>query len=54
HKTQLIVNDFEIRDSLLIIKLATEKTDCKAKDACGIPETVTQATASCAPGSGCC
>lgn len=33
---QLFVNDFEIRDDNLIIKLAIEKTDCKAKSTCGI------------------
>ena len=57
HTAQLFVNDFEIRDNNLIVKLAVEKTDCKAKDLCGVPEneekTVSNIT-SCAPGSGCC
>ena len=38
HTAQLYVNDFDIRDSNLIIKLGIEKTDCKAKDVCGVPE----------------
>lgn len=38
HTAQLFVNDFEIRDDNLIIKLATEKTKCKAMDVCCAPE----------------
>ncbi|MFD1161115.1 MULTISPECIES: DUF6428 family protein [Hwangdonia] len=34
---QLFVNDFEIRNNDLIVKLAIEKTDCKAKSTCGVP-----------------
>lgn len=55
HTAQLFVNDFEIRNNTLLIKLAVEKTDCKAKELCGVPETEDTATqASCTPGSGCC
>lgn len=58
HTAQLFVNDFEIRENNVIIKLAVEKTDCKAKELCGVTEhveeTVTNAQSSCAPGSGCC
>ena len=56
HTAQLFVNDFEIKGQQLILKLAVEKTDCKAKEVCGVPEAVVEAdsTASCAPGSGCC
>ena len=56
HTTQLIVNDFEIINNNLVIKLATSRTDCKAKDACGIPEPASAEvmTSSCAHGSGCC
>lgn len=53
HTTHLNVLGFDTRDDKLIIKLGTYNTDCKAKDACGIPETVTQ-NATCEPGSGCC
>lgn len=51
---QLFVNDFEIIDKKLVIKLAIEKTDCKAKELCGISETVEENQEACAPGSGCC
>lgn len=52
---QLFVNDYDFNDNELILKLAIEKTDCKAKETCGITENneVTQ-EACCAPGSGCC
>jgi hypothetical protein len=53
HTTHLHVNDFEIRGTNLFIKLGTTMTDCKAKDACGIPEPETN-SGNCAPGSGCC
>lgn len=55
HTAQLFVNDYIIQDGHLIFKLAIQKTDCKAKDICGIPETVdVSVQASCEPGSGCC
>jgi hypothetical protein len=56
HTAQLFVDDFEITGSNLLLKLAITKTDCKAKETCGIPETSELETASscCAPGSGCC
>jgi hypothetical protein len=55
HTAQLFVNDFEIRGQQLLIKLAIEKTDCKAKDTCGVPETAeTKEESCCAPESGCC
>ena len=52
---QLFVNDYDTQDDNLILKLAVEKTDCKAKELCGISEVVSKDNeASCAPGSGCC
>lgn len=56
HTAQLFVNDYEIHGTNLLIKLASEKTDCKAKETCGVPETATVETAeaSCSPGGGCC
>jgi len=56
HTAQLFVNDYEIHGSNLLVKLAVEKTDCKAKETCGVPETasVEAEAGSCAPGSGCC
>ena len=41
HTAQLYVNDFELQDDRLIIKLAVEKTDCKAKSECCAPQTKT-------------
>ncbi len=62
HTAQLFVNDFEIQGNNLIFKLAVEKTNCKAKELCGVPEKgvevveklVTNAEACCSPNSGCC
>lgn len=62
HTAQLFVNDFEIQDQNLILKLAIEKTDCKAKELCGVPEKVVdiaekvveKVEACCSPSSGCC
>ena len=65
HRAQLFVKDFEIRHNNLIIKLAIEKTDCKAKDICGAPnsmsnqnsdilETVTSNNPCCSPDGNCC
>jgi len=55
HTAQLFVNSFEIEGDSLLLKLGVEKTDCKAKDECGIPmEVGAQTENSCAPGSGCC
>lgn len=56
HTAQLFVNDFDIKNNNLIVKLAVEATDCKAKDECGVPETVAVETeeSSCTPGGGCC
>jgi hypothetical protein len=57
HTSQLFVDDFEIYGSKLLLKLAVTKTDCKAKETCGIPETVeaeSQSGGCCTPESGCC
>ena len=57
HTAQLFVNDFEIRDNNLIVKLAIEKTDCKAKETCGIPEEVALSSGEepcCSPTGNCC
>jgi hypothetical protein len=55
HTAHLFVNDFEVHDNKLIIKLAVTKTDCKAKDICGTPEAVgVETESSCSPESGCC
>ena len=58
HTAQLFVNDFEIRNNNLIFKLAVEKTDCKAKEACGVPTEKQPVLASdepcCSPDGNCC
>lgn len=57
HTAQLFVNDFEIQGNNLIIKLAIEKTDCKAKDICGVSEvleTITNNEPCCSPDGNCC
>jgi len=56
HTAQLFVSDYELSAKNLVFKLAVEKTDCKAKETCGVPETeeLVSATACCSPESGCC
>ena len=58
HTAQLFVNDFEIQDDNLIIKLAVEKTDCKANAICGIVEEAKELVTSddncCSPEGNCC
>lgn len=58
HTAQLFVNDFDIQSNRLIFKLAVEKTDCKAKEACGIPQgiqTIDQIIEPCcSPDGNCC
>ena len=58
HTAQLFVNDFEIRDNNLIIKLGVEKTDCKAKDVCLPPKKVEVEVVTdepcCTPDGNCC
>jgi len=54
HTAQLHITGFLAQEQQLIVKLAVQATDCKAKDACGVPETAEANSNSCAPGSGCC
>lgn len=57
HTAQLFVNDFEIRDDNLIIKLAVEKTDCKAKRTCCVQEVdivIAEEEPCCSPTGNCC
>lgn len=57
HTAQLFVNDFVIDKDKLIIKLAIEKTDCKARETCGVQapeqEQTAEEEACCTPGGGC-
>jgi hypothetical protein len=58
HTAQLFVNDYEIFGQNLIVKLAIEKTDCKAKETCGVAEVTTSKASSlepcCSPDGNCC
>ncbi|UOB16175.1 DUF6428 family protein [Abyssalbus ytuae] len=55
HTSQLFVNDYEISEKKLIIKLAVEKTDCKAKEICCAPENDNpEVKVCCEENSGCC
>lgn len=55
HTAQLFVDDVVAGDDRLMLRLAVEKTDCKAKEECGVPVTAnTQDEACCSPESGCC
>ncbi|WP_419213554.1 DUF6428 family protein [Maribacter sp. X9] len=55
HTAQLFVLSYSLKHNSLLFHLGVQKTDCKAKETCGVPETTEEATvSSCAPGSGCC
>lgn len=58
HTAQLFVNDYEIIGQNLIVKLAIEKTDCKAKETCGVAEVTTSEASKlepcCSPDGNCC
>lgn len=58
HTAQLFVKDHNIQGQQLIIQLAVEKTDCKAKSDCGIVEKVQDVLVSnepcCTPDGNCC
>ncbi len=56
HTAQLYVNDYEIRGANLLLKLAGQPTDCKAKETCGVavPVEANAQEAGCTPGGGCC
>jgi len=55
HTAQLFVNDHEVSEDRILMKLGVEKTDCKAKEECGVPvEVGAKEEACCTPGGGCC
>lgn len=58
HTAQLFVNDYAMDEQSLVLKLSVEKTDCKAKETCGVVDTsekvVAEAASGCTPGGGCC
>ncbi len=52
---QLFVKDSVVKEDVLLIRLAIEKTDCKAKEECGVPVAAgATAEACCSAESGCC
>jgi hypothetical protein len=54
HTAQLFVDDYTWNNEKLVLKLAIKKTDCKAKETCGIPVEVESEGSCCSPESGCC
>jgi len=55
HTAQLYVHVAQVIENNLLLRLRAEPTDCKAKDACGIPvEEVENNGGACTPGGGCC
>jgi len=58
HTAQLFVEDYTLDPKTLTLKLSVEKTDCKAKETCGVEvkseNAVLESSAGCAPESGCC
>ena len=54
HTTQLFVNQYAWDSNQIIFKLGVEKTNCKARESCGIPETVESYSENCATEVGCC
>ncbi|MAP55826.1 DUF6428 family protein [Altibacter sp.] len=56
HTAQLQIRGYSIQKDEIHLHLSVERTDCKAKEVCGVPEqtvTVSQ-EACCTPESGCC
>lgn len=58
HTAQLFVDDYNLDGKSLIMKLSVEKTDCKAKETCGVIDkngvALEEVTAGCDPNTGCC
>ncbi len=55
HTAQLFIKEAIWNNEKLVFKLAVEKTDCKAKETCGIPTEKEVATEPCcSPSNGCC
>ncbi|WP_190810736.1 DUF6428 family protein [Flagellimonas sp. S3867] len=57
HTAQLFVSDYSLDANSLIFKLSVQKTDCKAKETCGVEEKSKKVVAEascCGPDTGCC
>ena len=56
HTAQLFVEDVVIQGNQLLLRLAIEKTDCKAKELCGLPSDTAPISAKepcCSPDGNC-
>lgn len=56
HTAQLFVNDYRVDGENLVLKLGVVRTDCKAKEECGVAIEVgiEETEACCSPGGDCC
>ena len=58
HTAQLCIQDYSFENKQLVFKLQVEKTDCKAKETCGIAEPAEikaqKAEPCCSPDGNCC
>tara|TARA_R110002072_G_scaffold7503_2_gene40571 strand:- start:321454 stop:321945 length:492 start_codon:yes stop_codon:yes gene_type:complete len=56
HTAQLYISELSVKGNQLVVSLSIQKTDCKAKELCGIPEPTLETSTSnyCSPESGCC
>lgn len=56
HTAQLFIDDVTTDNNSLMVKLSIKKTDCKAKEICGIavPEFMVKAEPCCSPEGNCC
>lgn len=54
HTGQFPVTDFLLENGSLIVQLAADVTQCKAREKCGQPVEEQELTSDCKPGSGCC
>ncbi len=57
HTAHLLVRELNVQDDTLLVKLTVDKTDCKAREACGVPEKKDKEKVTapcCAPSAGCC
>lgn len=56
HTAQMFVSNIFTSDKQILVQLSVEKTDCKAKETCGVEAAPSskKAEACCEPGGGCC
>ncbi len=54
HTAQLFVDDYAYTENRLLLKLAINKTDCKARENCGAPQEELKSEPCCGPETQCC